>query len=59
VLVAVERGRAAELSAALDAAEVPARRLGLAGGSRLTLNIGSTLVDVPVATLTDAWRRGF
>jgi hypothetical protein len=57
--VAVEPARAGELAAALDAARVPARRLGTAGGRSVVLALGGAEMDVEVDTLAEAWRPGF
>ena len=59
VLVAIDGNRAGELAAALEAARVPARRLGVAGGLSLALDIGGTMLEASVSELTEAWRPGF
>jgi phosphoribosylformylglycinamidine synthase II len=58
-IVAADPARAAELEAAVRAAGVPIRRLGVAGGERLTIRIGDDAVDLAVDELDSAWRRAF
>jgi phosphoribosylformylglycinamidine synthase subunit PurL len=58
-VVAAEPARGAELVAAARSADVSVRRLGVAGGNRLTIRIGDEAVDLPVDELAAAWRQGF
>jgi phosphoribosylformylglycinamidine synthase len=56
VLLGVDPGRAPELEAALAAAGVTARRIGIAGGADLRMAVGAGApVALGVAELRDAW----
>jgi phosphoribosylformylglycinamidine synthase len=55
VVISYAAEREAEIAAACKAAGVPFASLGTVGGDRLVI---SGLVDLPVARLSDAWRRG-
>jgi phosphoribosylformylglycinamidine synthase len=55
VVISYGPEREAEIAAACKAAGVPFASIGTVGGDRLVI---SGLVDVPVARLSDAWRRG-
>jgi phosphoribosylformylglycinamidine synthase len=57
VTAAPERGE--ELRAGLEAAGVPAVRLGVAGGEALRLRVGDDGLVVGVEALAAAWRTGF
>ncbi len=59
VVVAADPRRIGELAAALEAAQVPARRLGTVGGPRLVLEVGESRIEASVVGLASAWRRGF
>jgi len=52
-------GRRDELGAALEAAGVPARRLGTAGGDALEIRVNDDAVSVDVATLRRSWQTAF
>jgi len=55
VVISYTPEREAEIVVACKAAEVPFASIGTVGGDRLVI---SGLIDVAVARLSDAWRRG-
>jgi phosphoribosylformylglycinamidine synthase len=55
VVISYAPEREAEIAAACKAAGVPFASIGTVGGDRLVV---SGMIDVPVARLSDAWRRG-
>ncbi|HET6980838.1 MAG TPA: AIR synthase-related protein, partial [Myxococcaceae bacterium] len=55
VVISYAAEREAEIAAACKAAGVPFASIGTVGEDRLVI---SGLVDLPVARLSDAWRRG-
>ncbi len=55
VVVSVAASEAAGVLSRLEAAGVPARRLGVVGGTGLILNTGATSFSWPVAALHEAW----
>jgi phosphoribosylformylglycinamidine synthase len=55
VVISFAPEREAEIAAACTAAGVPFASIGTVGGDSLVI---SGLVDLPVARLSDAWRRG-
>jgi phosphoribosylformylglycinamidine synthase len=55
VVISYAPEREEEIAAACKAAGVPFASVGTVGGDRLVV---SGLMDVPVARLSDAWRRG-
>ena len=57
VIVGVRPDGARDLVAACSVAAVPAVRLGAAGGDRLRLTAGASVIDAAVTTLAEAWRR--
>jgi phosphoribosylformylglycinamidine synthase len=59
VVVAVTPESAAAFVAAADAAVVPARRLGVAGGDRLDLEVGQVGLSLRVDQLRAAWSSPF
>jgi phosphoribosylformylglycinamidine (FGAM) synthase-like enzyme len=58
-IVTAAPGRRDELAAALEAAGVPARRLGTAGGGALTIRVNGDELVLEVGALGDAWRSAF
>jgi phosphoribosylformylglycinamidine synthase len=54
-IIGVEPGRAGELVAALEAARVPALRIGHAGGEMLELSVGPAEMTLDLGTLERAW----
>jgi phosphoribosylformylglycinamidine synthase II len=59
VIVSVAPDRSADLQRAVENAGIHGRRLGVAGGDRLDLRIGTASVAVPVVALAGAWRTAF
>jgi phosphoribosylformylglycinamidine synthase subunit PurL len=55
-VVGVDPARGGELCAALEAARVPATRIGQAGGRLLALTVGSAELRLEVTELARAWR---
>jgi len=58
-IVTGARERRDELAAALDAAAVPSRRIGTAGGSALMLRVNGDVVAVEVPAMRGAWQTAF
>ncbi|HEX5040346.1 MAG TPA: phosphoribosylformylglycinamidine synthase subunit PurL [Candidatus Limnocylindria bacterium] len=58
-LVTAPPTRRDELAAALDAAGVPARRLGAAGGAALSVRVEGDVLSVPLSALGGAWQTAF
>ncbi|HEX9610224.1 MAG TPA: phosphoribosylformylglycinamidine synthase subunit PurL [Candidatus Limnocylindria bacterium] len=59
VLVSVRAKSAAALRAALDAAGVQGRRLGVPGGAALAIRVGEATLELPVRALAASWRTSF
>ena len=59
VLVGLAPDRGVDLRSAADEAEVPAARLGVAGGSRFELRFGDGRLSIPLSRLFAAWRTAF
>ena len=59
VVVSVAPGRTDELHHALAGHDVASARIGRAGGDRLVISIGESVVDARVGELADAWRTPF
>ena len=60
VVVAVERARVAEFEALMRESAISWRWVGETGGARLRVDVGgTTLVDVPLERIEQAWRNGF
>ncbi len=58
-IVAVEAARAIELEAALEAARVPGRRIGVAVNAGLEIRLGSSTLRLDVPELESAYRTAF
>ena len=60
VVVEVEPARAAEFEALMRESAISWRWVGETGGARLRVDVGgTTLVDVPLERIEQAWRNGF
>jgi len=59
VLVGVTTTGAPRLRTALDRAAVDGRRIGFAGGDRLSVAIGEARLEVQIERLATAWRTAF
>jgi phosphoribosylformylglycinamidine synthase len=59
VIVATDPECRSELEAALEAARVPWRHIGLVGGATLAVDLGATSFTLDVAELARAWRAAF
>jgi phosphoribosylformylglycinamidine synthase II len=59
VVVAADAARGPELEAALEAALVPWRRIGVVGGADLGVDTGATSFTLSVDDLARAWRAAF
>ena len=59
VIVGCRPGDGERLRDALDAAEVPGRRIGVAGGEWLEITAGAGAISIGLAALAGAWRRPF
>jgi phosphoribosylformylglycinamidine synthase len=60
IVVSVEPGRAPEFEALMAESAIPWRWIGVTGGERLRIRHGTTtVIDVAVESVEQAWRRGF
>jgi phosphoribosylformylglycinamidine synthase len=59
VIVGCRLGDGERLRDALDAAEVPGRRIGVAGGQQLEIATAGQTMTIPLDELSEAWRRPF
>ena len=59
VVVACEPRNADRLRDALAEAGVPGRRIGIAGGDQLEIQVGDTGLAIGLDALTGAWRQAF